>query len=162
VVACTWDYGDGMTMLHTFWGSARALDPGAPDEAHTMAIQTAADLRGVWEGAGIADVETGELVVETGYRDFDDLWQPFLGGPGPGLRRGARAGAPGRAARRVPRPPGLTRRRVRPHRQGLGGPRRRLTDRIGGQQRVEDRVHAPAVDLAVGAQHPVAAVSGPL
>jgi len=83
IAACTWDYGDGMTMLHTFWESARALDPGAPDEARTMAIQTAADLRGVWEGADIAEIETGELVVETGYRDFDDLWQPFLGGPGP-------------------------------------------------------------------------------
>jgi SAM-dependent methyltransferase len=83
VAACTWDYGDGMTMLHAFWESARALDPGAPDEARTMAIQTAADLRGVWEAAGIENVETGELVVETGYRDFDDLWQPFLGGPGP-------------------------------------------------------------------------------
>jgi SAM-dependent methyltransferase len=83
VAACTWDYGDGMTMLHTFWESARALDPGAPDEARTMAIQTAADLRGVWVEAGISAVETGELVVESRYSDFEDLWEPFLGGPGP-------------------------------------------------------------------------------
>src|SRR5262249_52770287 len=83
VAACTWDYGDGMTMLHAFWGSARALDPEAPDEANTMAIQRAADLRGVWEAAGIADVETGELGVGTGYRDLDDPWQPSRGGPGP-------------------------------------------------------------------------------
>jgi hypothetical protein len=38
----------------------------------------------LWEGAGLRDVEGGEIVVSTSYRDFDDLWEPFLAGVGPG------------------------------------------------------------------------------
>jgi SAM-dependent methyltransferase len=83
VAACIWDYGHGMTMLHAFWEAARTLDPAAPDEARTMPIQTAADLSKVWDAAGLGHIATGELLVETGYRDFDDLWEPFTGGPGP-------------------------------------------------------------------------------
>src|SRR6188474_278015 len=29
VVACTWDFGDGMEMLRIYWESARAIDPHA-------------------------------------------------------------------------------------------------------------------------------------
>jgi ubiquinone/menaquinone biosynthesis C-methylase UbiE len=83
VAACTWDYREGMTMLRTFFDAALALDPYAPDEGQTMGVQDADDLRQVWSQAGLEHVETGELVVEAEYADFDDFWQPFTTGTGP-------------------------------------------------------------------------------
>jgi SAM-dependent methyltransferase len=83
VAACTWDYGDGMRMLRAFWDAAAAIDPEPPDEAATMPIRTADDLRSVWADAGLAGVETGALEVEAAYDDFDDLWDSLLTGTGP-------------------------------------------------------------------------------
>ena len=40
-------------------------------------------LHGLWEGAGLIEVTTGELVVTANYADFDDYWLPFPHGPGP-------------------------------------------------------------------------------
>jgi SAM-dependent methyltransferase len=82
VAACTWDYADGMTMLRIFWDAALAIDSDAPDEVN-LRFQSAGDLREVWTRAGLGDVETDALVVEAAYRDFDDFWQPFMGGVGP-------------------------------------------------------------------------------
>lgn len=84
VASCTWDYRDGMTMLRTFFDAANALDPDAPDEGRTMRFQGADDLRGLWEAAGLEAVETGPLTVEAAYADFDDFWEPFTLGVGPG------------------------------------------------------------------------------
>jgi SAM-dependent methyltransferase len=84
VAACTWDYGDGMTMLRAFWDSAAATDPGAPDEGSTMRYCTQSELAGLWREAGLTDVATGDLVVERTFDDFDELWQPFTLGVGPG------------------------------------------------------------------------------
>lgn len=83
VASCTWDYSGGMTMLRVFWDAARALDSGAPDEAR-MRYQDSDDLRQLWLRAGLDAVETDALVVEVPYRDFDDYWEPFTGGVGPG------------------------------------------------------------------------------
>jgi SAM-dependent methyltransferase len=83
VAACTWDYGDGMRMLRVFWDAARALDPNAPDESRTMRFRTSEELEGLWRRVGLDDVETGPLVVETTYADFEDFWQPLTLGVGP-------------------------------------------------------------------------------
>lgn len=83
VGACTWDYGDGMRMLRLFWDSAHALDPDAPDEGRTMRFVTSEELDVLWRAVGLHDVETGSLVVETRYADFDDLWEPLTLGVGP-------------------------------------------------------------------------------
>lgn len=83
-VACTvWDYGEGMQMLRIFWDAAVALDPAAADldEARFEVCRPGA-LAGVLRGAGLRDVEGGELVVPTVFAGVDDFWQPFLGGQG--------------------------------------------------------------------------------
>lgn len=41
-------------------------------------------LQGLWRRAGLRDVETSPLVVRADYADFEDYWQPFLTGTGPG------------------------------------------------------------------------------
>jgi len=83
VVACTWDYGAGMQMLRAFWDAARALDPAAPDEGRTMRFTSSEELEELWRAIRLDDVETGPLVVETTYADFDDLWEPLILGVGP-------------------------------------------------------------------------------
>jgi SAM-dependent methyltransferase len=83
VGACTWDYGDGMQMLRLFWNTARALDPDAPDEGRTMRFRSSEELEELWRAVGFSHVETGPLVVETTYADFDDFWQPLTLGVGP-------------------------------------------------------------------------------
>lgn len=83
VAACVWDYGDGMRMLRDFWDAALDLDPDAPDESRTMWPRTADDLDGLWRQAGLDDVETAPLMVETTYTGFDELWEPLTLGVGP-------------------------------------------------------------------------------
>jgi SAM-dependent methyltransferase len=83
VAACTWDYGDGMEMLRLFWDAARTLDDAAPDEGRTMRYRSTEEPDELWRGAGLNDVETDYLTVETTYSGFDDLWEPFTFGVGP-------------------------------------------------------------------------------
>jgi SAM-dependent methyltransferase len=85
VAAAVWDYADGMTLLRRFWDAAVALDPEAADldEGRSMPHCRPGELERLWLGAGLEDVRTGDLVVEAGYRGFDDLWQPLESGAGP-------------------------------------------------------------------------------
>ena len=72
-----------MRMLRAFWDGALELDRGAPDEARTSAHCTPAGLRALWLRAGLDRVETGELVVQARYADFEDFWEPFTTGIAP-------------------------------------------------------------------------------
>jgi SAM-dependent methyltransferase len=83
VASCVWDYAEGMTMLRAFWDGALDVDPDAPDEARTMRYCSEAELGELWRRAGLRNVETGALVVEASYDDYDDCWSPFTAGIGP-------------------------------------------------------------------------------
>jgi SAM-dependent methyltransferase len=85
VAAYVWDYGEGMQMLRSFWDAAVALDPGAADldEGPRFPLCRPGPLRELWEAAGLRGVEVRALEVPTRFRDFDDYWEPFLGGQGP-------------------------------------------------------------------------------
>jgi len=87
VAAAVWDYRGEMTMLRVFWEAASAVDErgaAARDERTRMRFGEPEEVVQLWEGAGLRDVEGGEIVVSTSYSDFDDLWEPFLAGVGPG------------------------------------------------------------------------------
>ena len=71
-------------MLRAFWDSAVAIDPTAPHEGRTMQFCTRAELEELWGAVGLRDVRTGALGVERAYADFDDFWEPFTFGVGPG------------------------------------------------------------------------------
>lgn len=86
LAACSWDYAGQMQMLRTFWDAALALNPEAPDEGRVMAYADRDSLRELWLTAGLRDVETAPLIVQAEYEGFDDYWQPFLTGTGPGGR----------------------------------------------------------------------------
>ena len=83
VASVVWDYRAGMRMLRAFWDAALELDRHAPDEGRTMPHSTPAGLRALWARVGLGRVQTGELVVDARYEDFDDLWAPFPTGLAP-------------------------------------------------------------------------------
>jgi ubiquinone/menaquinone biosynthesis C-methylase UbiE len=100
VVSAVWDYAGEMTMLRTYWDAALALDPDAPDEGRTMRYCSPGELETLWEQAGLADVRSGELVVDAAYEDFDDYWAPLVSGVGPSGAYGAALDPERRAALR--------------------------------------------------------------
>ncbi|MBI2973617.1 MAG: methyltransferase domain-containing protein [Armatimonadetes bacterium] len=84
VAAAVWDYGDGMTMLNTFWDAAVAIDPAAePRHERHMPYCRRGQLSGLWTEIGIQEVEETGLVIPMDFASFDDFWSPFLGGQGP-------------------------------------------------------------------------------
>jgi SAM-dependent methyltransferase len=78
VAAYVWDYAEGMHMLRIFWDAA---DAGALDEARRFPLCRPAALQELFEALNW--VELRAIEVPTVFRDFDDYWQPFLGGQGP-------------------------------------------------------------------------------
>jgi SAM-dependent methyltransferase len=85
VALYVWDYAGGMELMRHFWSAATALDPaaGGLDEAARFPICTPGALQALFDGAGLREVATRAIDVPTTFRDFDDLWAPFLGGQGP-------------------------------------------------------------------------------
>jgi hypothetical protein len=86
VGAYVWDYADGMELMRRFWDAVVALDPAAHalDEGPRFAAVCTPDaLTGLFRDAGLRDVEAQAIDVPTVFRDFDDFWNPFLGGQGP-------------------------------------------------------------------------------
>ena len=89
VAAYVWDYPVGMQMMRFFWDAATDLDPAssALDEGKRFdSVCSPEALGGLWTAASLGDVETRPIDIPTRFRDFDDYWQPFLGGQGPGPR----------------------------------------------------------------------------
>jgi len=85
VAAYVWDYAGEMQLVRRFWDAAIALDPGALalDEGRRFPICDPDALADLWRACGLAHVEARAIDVPTHFRDFDDLWQPFVGGQGP-------------------------------------------------------------------------------
>jgi len=85
VAACVWDYASGMEFLRVFWDEAVTLDPRAAalDEGRRFPLCAAPALRTLCEAAGLTQVDTGAVEIETRFADFDDYWEPFLRGTGP-------------------------------------------------------------------------------
>ena len=84
VAACTWDYREGMTLLRVFWDAAAAIDPTAPHEGRVMPFCTTSELEELWRDVGLREIHVGSLIVQRTYADFEDLWEPFTFGVGPG------------------------------------------------------------------------------
>ena len=85
VAAYVWDYAGRMELMRHFWDAAAALDPIASDldEGRRFPICRPESLVALWDEAGFTGVTTRAIDVPTVFRDFDDYWNPFLGGQGP-------------------------------------------------------------------------------
>lgn len=84
VAAYVWDYADGMQMMRRFWDAAVATcgADDVPDEASRFPLCAPEPLRSLWRDAGLVDLEVRAVEIPTRFSDFDDYWQPFLGGQG--------------------------------------------------------------------------------
>ncbi|HST63309.1 MAG TPA: class I SAM-dependent methyltransferase, partial [Longimicrobium sp.] len=80
-----WDYAGEMQLIRAFWDAAAELDPAAAqlDEGRRFGICRPEPLRTLFREAGLRDVQVRAIDVPTRFADFDDYWQPFLGGQGP-------------------------------------------------------------------------------
>lgn len=82
-----WDYpGRGVEFMSAFWKAAAALDPAARDltEDSRFPFCTPGGLTELAKSAGLSRVECTTIEVPTVFRDFDDFWEPFTLGAGPG------------------------------------------------------------------------------
>ena len=85
IAAYVWDYADRMDFLRIFWDTACELNPEACKfhEGVRFSICNASRLEAAFIEAGLVDVYTANLDINTIFKDFDDYWQPFMGGQGP-------------------------------------------------------------------------------
>ena len=85
VAAYVWDYAGGMELMRRFWDAAVDLDPAAAelDEGIRFPLCRPEPPRAAFGEAGLAEVDVRPIDIPTPFRNFDDYWTPFLGGPGP-------------------------------------------------------------------------------
>jgi SAM-dependent methyltransferase len=85
VAAYVWDYAGKMELMRFFWDAAVELNPGARsmDEGVRFPLCRPESLEKLFAGAGLIGVEVKPIDIPTPFANFDDYWQPFLGGQGP-------------------------------------------------------------------------------
>jgi SAM-dependent methyltransferase len=85
VAAYVWDYAGKMELIRYFWDAAIELDPSAAaaDEGKRFPLCLPGALRDLFQSAGLKSCKERAVDVETRFTDFDDFWNPFLGGQGP-------------------------------------------------------------------------------
>jgi len=83
--AYVWDYAGKMELMRYFWDAAVALTPDAQhlDEGLRFPLCEPAALIALFNQAKLRDISVETIDVPTIFRDFDDYWNPFLGGQGP-------------------------------------------------------------------------------
>ncbi|HJS37857.1 MAG TPA: methyltransferase domain-containing protein [Burkholderiales bacterium] len=108
-----WDYAGRMELMRAFWDAAAELDPGAAslDEGVRFPLCRPDALTARFAGAGLKDIDVQAIDIPTPFADFEDFWQPFLGGQGPApayamsLEEPARMRLRERIAQRLPAQP---------------------------------------------------------
>ncbi|HEY6254367.1 MAG TPA: methyltransferase domain-containing protein [Xanthobacteraceae bacterium] len=86
VVAAVWDFRGGLVYQRLFWDTAAGIDPRAGiarDRLFSTPLALPDGLPKLFETAGLHQVERRSLTIRMDYADFDDYWQPLLGGQGP-------------------------------------------------------------------------------
>lgn len=83
--AYIWDYADRMDMLKLFWDSVYERSPGVRQlhEGVRFAISSKEKLNDAFLKAGLSEIATSYLEINTIFKNFEDYWNPFLGGQGP-------------------------------------------------------------------------------
>jgi SAM-dependent methyltransferase len=86
IAGYVWDYAGEMQLLRHFWEAVEAFDAAAAllGEGRRFPIANRDALARAFTEAGLDGVETRPIDIPTVFRDFNELWSPFLGGQGPG------------------------------------------------------------------------------
>jgi len=85
IAAYVWDYAGKMELMRYFWDAAVELDANAAemDEGPRFPLCRPEALEKLFGDAGLEGVEVKHIDIPTPFANFDDYWQPFLGGQGP-------------------------------------------------------------------------------
>jgi len=86
LVGAVWDFRGGLIFQRLFWDTAAGIDPAAGaarDRLFAGALALPDGLTELFATAGLARIERVSLTIRMDYADFDDYWQPLLGGQGP-------------------------------------------------------------------------------
>jgi SAM-dependent methyltransferase len=85
VAVYIWDYAGKMEFLNYFWDVAVELNPGASSlhEGSRFPDSNAEQLIETFSRVGFSKIEATPIEIVTRFTDFDDYWNPFLGGQGP-------------------------------------------------------------------------------
>jgi SAM-dependent methyltransferase len=86
VVAAVWDFRGGLVYQRLFWDTAAGLDPqagAARDRLFSGPLALPDGLPKLFSAAGLTGVQRASLTIRMSYANFDDYWQPLLGGQGP-------------------------------------------------------------------------------
>ncbi|HEY2720561.1 MAG TPA: class I SAM-dependent methyltransferase [Chitinophagaceae bacterium] len=85
IAAYVWDYAGRMDFLRIFWDAASQVDHESYkfDEGIRFPLCNAHNLWNEFEKAGFINIETTNMDAYTVFKNFEDYWNPFLGGQGP-------------------------------------------------------------------------------
>jgi hypothetical protein len=85
VVATTmWD-GRANKLNVCLWNAAVAIDPTVKRPAETRRSYGSAEaLSDLWRDAGLTNIEITDLTIACQFSSFEELWQRYLTGEGPG------------------------------------------------------------------------------
>jgi len=85
VAVYVWDYAEKMELIRRYWDAAAQVDPAARarDQGERFPICHPKALTAAFDAAGLNQVATSAIDMTLHFADFDDYWQPFLGGQGP-------------------------------------------------------------------------------
>ena len=85
IAAYVWDYAGKMEMMGYFWDAAVELDSDAEklDEGVRFPLCRPEALETLFVSSGLGEVEVKAIDIQTPFANFNDYWQPFLGGQGP-------------------------------------------------------------------------------
>lgn len=85
IAVYVWDYAGKMELIRFFWDAAAELDPGAAKlhEGARFPLCRPDALEKLFASAKLKEVEVKPIDIPTPFANFDDYWQPFLGGQGP-------------------------------------------------------------------------------
>lgn len=85
IAAYVWDYAQKMEIIRFFWDSAVELDPEAAklDEGLRFPLCHPKALLELFLSVGLHKVEVESLEIPAQFANFNDFWNPFLGGQGP-------------------------------------------------------------------------------
>ena len=85
IAVYVWDYAGKMDFLKYFWDIAVELNPKAATlhESTRFSESNKDSLKSLFDHAGILNTVTAPIEIKTNFRDFNDYWNPFLGGQGP-------------------------------------------------------------------------------
>jgi SAM-dependent methyltransferase len=85
IAAYVWDYAGKMEFMRFFWDAAVELDTNSMklDEGIRFPLCRSEAIERLFVDAGLKGVEVRPIDIPTPFADFQDYWQPFLGGQGP-------------------------------------------------------------------------------